>query len=202
MIRSLWVGATSILWFASVASAQPSSATWEPASRECLRAPASSTAQPNTSQANAIEDSAPQPSCSFGDLKLRIGVGEPVRVVDVLGRETRGRVLTLSDAILTVRVDDVHREFHAADVTQIDRRRRDPVWNGVLMGAAGGALLGFGLGRSLDSPSCPRPGIECGQGAVVATVSGVIWGAVGGWVADALIRKREVVYVASPAAAR
>ena len=202
MIRNIWVGATSILWFASVAGAQPSSATWEPAARECLRAPTPSTAQTNTSQARAIGDWAPQPTCAFEDLKLRIGVGESVRIVDVSGRETRGRVLMLSDAILTVRVDDVHREFRAADVAQIDRRRRDPVWNGVLIGAAGGALLGFGLGRSLDSPSCPRSGIECGQGAVVATVSGAIWGAVGGWIADALIRKRDVVYVAAPAAAR
>ena len=73
---------------------------------------------------------------------------------------------------------------------------RDSVWNGVLIGAGVGALAGFGLGRSLDSPSCPRSGIECGQGAIVGTVGGAFWGAIGGWIIDALIHDRETI--ASP----
>jgi hypothetical protein len=71
------------------------------------------------------------------------------------------------------------------------RRHRDSVWNGVLIGAGVGALAGFGLGRSIDSPACPRSGIECGQGAIVGTVGGAFWGAIGGWIADALIHDRE-----------
>ena len=70
---------------------------------------------------------------------------------------------------------------------------RDSVWNGVLIGAGVGALAGFGLGRSLDSPACPRPGIECGQGAIVGTVGGAFWGAIGGWITDALIHDRETI---------
>ena len=73
---------------------------------------------------------------------------------------------------------------------------RDSVWNGVLIGAGVGALAGFGLGRSLDSPSCPRSGIECGQGAIVGTVGGAFWGAIAGWITDALIHDRETI--ASP----
>lgn len=135
-----------------------------------------------------------QPASSFEDLELRGILGETVYVIDTSGRETRGRVATLSDVALTVTVDKTRRAFAADDVRRIDRRRRDSVWNGLLMGAGAGALLGFGFGRSVDSPACPRPRIECGQGAVIGTVGGGLWGAVGGWITDALIRKREIIY--------
>ena len=83
-----------------------------------------------------------------------------------------------------------------ASANRTGRPHRDSVWNGVLIGAGVGALAGFGLGRSLDSSACPRSGIECGQGAVVGTVGGAFWGAIGGWIADALIHDRETI--ASP----
>jgi hypothetical protein len=63
------------------------------------------------------------------------------------------------------------------------------VWTGVLIGAAAGGAVGFAVGRRLDSPVCPRPGVECGQGAVVGTATGALWGAGGGWLASVLIRR-------------
>jgi hypothetical protein len=90
---------------------------------------------------------------------------------------------------------DARQEPSASPVRRIERRRRDSVWNGVLIGAGAGALAGFGLGRSLDSPGCPLAGSECGQGAMVGTVGGAFWGAIGGWITDALIRKKETIYV-------
>ena len=135
-----------------------------------------------------------QPATTFEELARRTSPGELIYVVDLAGRETRGRVAMLSGGALTVTADGSRREFMAADVQRIDRRRRDSVRNGVLIGAGAGALLGFGVGRSMDSPSCPRA-VECGQGAAVGTVGGAVWGAVGGWIADALIRKRETVYL-------
>jgi hypothetical protein len=80
-------------------------------------------------------------------------------------------------------------------VKRIERRVRDSVLNGVLIGAGVGALAGFGFGRSLDSPTCPRSGSECGQGAMIGTAGGAFWGAIGGWITDALIRKRETIYL-------
>jgi len=94
-----------------------------------------------------------------------------------------------------ITIVDTSRASDSAPVRRIERRRRDSVWNGVLIGAGAGALAGFGLGRSLDSPSCPRSGSECGQGAMVGTIGGAFWGAIGGWITDALIRKRETVHV-------
>jgi hypothetical protein len=34
------------------------------------------------------------------------------------------------------------------------------------------------------------------KGALIGTVGGVFWGAIGGWITDALIRKREIIYLA------
>ena len=93
-----------------------------------------------------------------------------------------------------ITIVDASRASDSTPVRRIERRRRDSVWNGVLIGAGAGALAGFGLGRSLDSSACPRSS-ECGQGAMVGTVGGAFWGAIGGWITDALIRKRETVYV-------
>lgn len=138
---------------------------------------------------------AQEPVRSFDELKTRIAIGETVYVVDASGHDTKGRLARLSDTSLTVVVDGTPREFVVDDVIRIERRHRDSVKNGVLIGAGTGAVVGFGAGRSADSPACPRPGIECGQGSAIGMVTGALWGAVGGWIADTLIRSREVVYL-------
>jgi hypothetical protein len=135
-----------------------------------------------------------QPVSAFDELAVRIRAGDTVYIVDAWNGETKGRIATLSDAALTLTVDGARREFAAEAIRRIDRQRRDSVRNGVLLGAGAGAALGFATGRSADSPACPRPGIECGQGAMIGTVGGALWGAVGGWIVDLLIRKREIVY--------
>ena len=138
---------------------------------------------------------AQEPVPSFDELRSRIAVGETVYVVEASSDHVKGRVATLSDVSLTLTVDGIPRQFAPAEVNRIERRRRDSVKNGVLIGAGVGALVGIGAGRSADSPACPRPGIECGQGSALGMVAGALWGAVGGWIADALIRAREVVYL-------
>jgi hypothetical protein len=153
--------------------------------------PPASTPEDQPESANEADQ---QPATSFEELKLRVTVGEAVYVVDKSGQETRGRIASLSQVALTLAVDGTRRDFVADAIGRIDRRRRDSVWNGVLIGAGAGALMGFAVGRTADSPDCPRSGIECGQGAVIGTVSGALWGAVGGWITDMLMRKRETVY--------
>ena len=166
MIRHIGIAAAGMLWWASSVAAQP-----------------------------LLIPSAPPPAASFEELTGCHLVGETVFVVDASGRETRGRVEALSGLILVVAVESSRRQFTVADVQRIDRRRRDSVRNGLLVGAGLGALAGFGLGRSLDSRDCSRSTAECGQGALIGTVGGAFWGAIGGWITDALIRKREVVYI-------
>lgn len=134
-------------------------------------------------------------AATFEELQRSATPGEMVYVVDLAGRETRGRVVMLSQGSITVDTDGARQRLAAADVGRIERRRKDSVLNGVLIGAGAGALAGYGLGKSMDSPDCSGA-VECGQGAMVGAVGGVVWGAVGGWVADALIRKRETIYQA------
>lgn len=132
---------------------------------------------------------------SLHDLRSRVSADDVVSVVDIAGHRTRGRISAFSDAALMLAIDGSTRRFSVDQIARIERRRRDPVANGVLMGAATGAVLGYGVGRRVDSPACPRPGIECGQGATLGTVTGALWGAAGGWLADTLIRKRELLFV-------
>lgn len=130
---------------------------------------------------------------SFKELQALIKKGDTVYVVDTAGVETRGAVEALSDVSLTLSRSGTRREFVESEVARIERRRRDSVRNGLLLGAATGAGVGLLVGRRADSPSCPRS-VECGQGAVIGTVGGAVWGGVGGWIADAFIRAREVIY--------
>lgn len=134
------------------------------------------------------------PVARFEDLKGYVAVGDTVYVVETSGRESRGKIVSFSSLALTLAVAGTDRAVSADDVVRVDRRRRDSIWNGVLLGAGAGALVGFGLGRGADSPTCPRSGVECGQGALIGTVGGAVWGAIGGWIADALVRKRETIY--------
>ena len=165
MIRKVFLGAAGVVWLAGAASAQP-------------------LPMPST-----------QPVSSLGELGPWINPGETIFVLDAEGRETKGRATLLSDVSLTVEFGTTRREFEAADVKRIDRQRRDSVRNGVLIGAVSGALAGFAMGRSLDSPDCARTVSTCGEGAMIGTVGGAFWGAMGGWITDALIRKRETIYI-------
>jgi hypothetical protein len=138
----------------------------------------------------------PGPARSFEELQGRVRTGDRVYVIDTSGMSTRGAIAAVSKVSLTLTLDGTRREFDASTVRQVDRRRRDSVRNGLLIGIGAGALVGFLAGRGADSPSCPSSGIECGQGALLGAAGGAVWGAVAGLITDALIHKREVIYLA------
>jgi hypothetical protein len=146
-----------------------------------------------TAQPHDIDQAQP-PAQTFAELVQWLEPGETLYVIDAAATETKGRLVNVLYSALLVTIDGVRQEFKADAIRQIDRRRRDPVRNGILMGLGGGAPAGYATGRTADSPGCPRAGIECGQGAMVGTVSGALWGAVGGWIADVLIKTRETIY--------
>lgn len=135
------------------------------------------------------------PARSIQELRTRVKIGDIVFVVDGSGVETKGKLETLSDVSVGLTVDGTRRDFVEGTFTRLDRQRRDSVRNGLLVGLGSGAVVGFLAGRSADSPTCPRSGIECGQGALLGAIGGSFGGAVGGWLVDALVRHREVVYL-------
>ena len=144
-----------------------------------------------------VAASAQEAARSFKELQARVKIGDIVFVVDESGVETRGKVETVSDVSMELTVDGIRRGFDESSIARIERRRRDSVRNGLAIGLGSGALLGFLAGKAADSPTCPRSGIECGQGALLGAVGGAILGAVGGWLIDALTRNREVIYLAA-----
>ena len=169
MIRMVCMGIAGLLCVVGAASAQP------------LEAPRGLSTSPTVA--------------TFEELQRSATPGDTVYVVDLAGRETRGRLVMLSRNSLTLDADGSRQRLAAADVGRVDRRLKDSVLNGALIGAGAGALAGYGLGRSMDSPNC-QGAVECGQGALVGAVGGAVWGAVGGWLVDALTRKRETIYLA------
>jgi hypothetical protein len=136
------------------------------------------------------------PARSFDEVQARVKVGDLVEVMDASGVSVHGDIVALSDVSLTLLLDGTRREFASGSVRQIDRRRRDPVKDGLLMGLGAGVLVGVLAGSAADSSSCPRRGVECGQGALVGGIGGAVWGGLGGWLADVRIRKREIIYLA------
>jgi hypothetical protein len=145
-------------------------------------------------QPPAVPSIQPGPARSFAELEPRVNAGETVDVVDTSGVRTRGTVVAIEGVSLTVLSGGNRRTFAESAVSRVERRRRDSRRNGLLIGLGSGALVGFLAGRGADSPTCPRTGLECGQGVLLGTVGGATWGAVGGWVTDTLVRKREVLY--------
>ena len=141
----------------------------------------------------SIEVSAQTPATSFEELQSHIRIGDTVRVTEKSGEQTTGRIDALTPLSLRLAVKATRRDFEQSAVTRIERRSQDSVRDGVFLGAAAGALIGFLAGKSVHEGPCP-PSQECGQAAVLGTAGGAVWGGVGGWIADALIHKREVVY--------
>ena len=139
-----------------------------------------------------------QTANSFTELRRLATPGETVYVIDTTGVETKAQIFDVSDIALTLVVHGARRNFPERDVIHVERRPRDSVLNGVLIGLAAGGSVGYLQGRRLDSPSCPRTGIECGQGAMLGTIVGAAWGSFGGWLIDVLNRKHEVIYAAPP----
>lgn len=186
-----------VAWSAGTAAAQPLrrtdvDTTWHGATLPFTR--------PHNARAPRQSDDGPSspPSRSFEALRYRVQAGDEVDVVDLAGVRIRGRLVAISDASLTVKSRGSARTFVEGTVSRVERRRRDTRRNGTLIGLGAGALVGWLAGRGADSPSCPRSGIECGQGVLIGVAGGAVWGAVGGWTVDTLIRARDVLYEAPP----
>ena len=194
MIGKLFATTACAVWFAGTAAAQPPGLHSIQTALELQTMTAST--ESARSRTGSVQAPARGPARSFEELQARVKTGDTVYVIDASGLSTRGEIVAISDVSLTVTFHGTRREFAVSVVRRIDRRGRDSVRNGLFTGLGAGALIGWVAGRAADSPTCPRSGIECGQGAIIGTVSGAVWGAVGGWITDALIRKREVIYLA------
>jgi hypothetical protein len=130
---------------------------------------------------------------SFEELRKLVTPGETIYVTDARGAISKGRLAGLSAGSLQLQID---RDAGAppvslseSDVNNIAVHRSDPLWNGMLIGFASGAvpvaLIGAGASAS------------AGEVAVVTAGYGVI-GLLTGLLIDALNKEKATVYVHGP----
>ena len=146
-------------------------------------------------EGEARPQAGPEVASSFEALQRTLQPGETVYVTETGGAEARGRLVLLSTAELHLDANGGRRTFPAAAVVSVARPIRDPVRNGVLIGMSAGAGLGIVATATVRDDQCGPTG-RCGFQADVARVLiGAAWGAVAGWLTDALTQERRVVYL-------
>jgi hypothetical protein len=96
------------------------------------------------------------------DLLQNIKIGQNVTVRLTDGRELKGAVLELTEAQLAIATKSGTEKITAPSIREVSWRHRDRLWNGLMIGAAAGALLGWG---SIWANDCDFD--ECGEAAVV-----------------------------------
>jgi hypothetical protein len=132
---------------------------------------------------------------SFEELRRLVTPGETIYVTGARGTISKGRLAGLSAVSLQLQVD---RDAGAppvslseSDVNNIVVHRSDPLWNGMLIGFASGAvpvaLIGIGAGAPASA----------GEVAVVTAGYGVI-GLLTGLLIDFLNKENVTIYVHRP----
>ena len=100
--------------------------------------------------------------------------GDTIFVTDRTGVQTDGRLMHISSDGLTLLVDGQERLIPSNSLGRVEKR--DSRWNGMLIGAASGALIGtMGAGASC-SPNCGRdiPVAALVNGAIGAGIGALI----------------------------
>jgi hypothetical protein len=72
-----------------------------------------------------------------------VTAGEIVLVTDMKGATVKGRLDQVSDSALRLRIGGKTQAVPAAEIRSVRWQKRDPVWTGVLIGAAIGAAPGI-----------------------------------------------------------
>jgi hypothetical protein len=131
---------------------------------------------------------------SFDQLAVLVKPHDKITVVDVTGRELKGRIGKLSCDALILLTSEGPRQLGEVDVATITQRRGDSLKNGAIVGAvAGTAYFATMLAIFKDSD---------GGDVIVPTAiaGGVLFagmGAAAGVGLDALISRRQVIYAKS-----
>jgi hypothetical protein len=100
-------------------------------------------------------------------------IGDTIRVADSEGNTTQGKFDGLTDSSLQLKVDGRTQEFVGTSLREIQLQYRDPISNGLLVGAIVGVAAGAVVGLSGVAPE----GCESSQCSLEATA---LWGAIGG----------------------
>jgi hypothetical protein len=110
----------------------------------------------------------------------------PVRITELggSGREIRGRIGAVDDTQLILLRGNTSVPVPKTSIARIDQERRDPIWEGILIGA----LSALAMRLAFNSEACARsPDPQC-------TITGLAVGAAVGGFIDFQIRGYRRVY--------
>ncbi len=130
-----------------------------------------------------------QPVHSFGEVGLRLNVGDRVRVVGTDGRRLEGAVRSLSPDTLVVAGPNGTRGFTAETTARI-ARRGDGLANGLVIGAVPGFALGVALVDGFSDNPEPAGSYLLAGGVLGLASAGL------GALVDALHEGETTVYIA------
>lgn len=140
------------------------------------------------------------PARSFAGLQSILKTGDEVQVTDSSGKTTEGRIVDVSTSSLRLTVDGRQRDLSEATIREVKRRHPDLWWNGTLIGAAVGTVVG----AVVEQGNCGST--DCGEGGLVDPgfyVFGAAIGAGAGALVDRAIRRFDTVFASpSPASVR
>ena len=125
---------------------------------------------------------------TFSDMDKRAPAGTTVYVTTTRGEAIKGQIVSVAGSSMKISLGDAAtREFSEADVARV--RARDPLWNGILIGAAVGAapavlLFEPGCVEPFAVPDCKTVSREAGVAIFAGMGAGI------GLLWDALHRRR------------
>jgi hypothetical protein len=129
---------------------------------------------------------------SFDQLTVLVKPGDKVTVVEVTGRESSGRIGTLSRDALILVTSDGPRQLSEVEVASISQRRGDSLKNGAIIGAVAGA--GYFLTAVAIFSTIEDDGDIIMPAAVVSGLTCAGLGAAIGVGIDALISRRQAIF--------
>jgi hypothetical protein len=134
------------------------------------------------------------PDTTFDELRSHLEAGDRVTVTGDEQQPISGRLEALSPSSLRLLVDGRPRDIALREVLRVERRTRDSILNGVLIGAAIGAALFL---KYYSENALCQGGCQFTSGAL-----GMVgMGAGAGAGIDALIVRRETLFQRPPPAA-
>jgi hypothetical protein len=138
---------------------------------------------------------AQQPVMTFDELRRLVTPGETIFVTDASGTTVKGSLVQVAGPSLEVRIprEDAPRRVSERDVNNIVAERRDPWWNGMLVGFTSGAVPGVLLELASGSGNSYQKFDAHGPIGLAAV------GFLTGWLIDAVNKEKVTVFVHAPA---
>ena len=116
-----------------------------------------------------------------------------VYVTDRTGQETVGKLVTLTESAIVVRLKDNTTRTFRPDETTLVERRGDSLKNGTIIGAIFGGVMGTLTGGMGDCPDARNRSHCPGTHVAVAFLATGIWAAIGAGI-DAAIPGRTRIW--------